>query len=284
MVDGFAESGQGTKAWAQAVAAVVLVGGLAGVFWALQKADRQKAAEPAVCSSTHDRTVPARYVSGARLCEALNRADLPVLLGTPLEHAETADGSESWTTLAGGTKYATPEADVTLKTYSVRLSASYDDLPVADAARLLGGSAQRRTVLGHPAVLYSDRTIALSFHDGKADSGPGGIARGVLVSRDTKDGGGCFEVVIWRQDDVPPDDTALLRLAERVLPTIPGWTGGERPPAGGQDSRKGTSAAWTRALAAGGPPRPFRRPCGPPRRRCRSAGCPAARAAPGASP
>ncbi|MFD4624495.1 hypothetical protein [Streptomyces sp. NPDC058475] len=37
---------------------------------------------------------------------------------------------------------------------------------------------------------------------------------------------GSFEVVIWRQDEVPPDDAALLRVAEQVLPTVPGWTAG----------------------------------------------------------
>jgi hypothetical protein len=43
--------------------------------------------------------------------------------------------------------------------------------------------------------------------------------------------GGCLrpvtvEIVIRRQDDVPPDDAALLRVAEQVLPTIPGWPAG----------------------------------------------------------
>ncbi|MFF1470669.1 hypothetical protein [Streptomyces mirabilis] len=56
-------------------------------------------------------------------------------------------------------------------------------------------TAQKRTVLGHPAVLYSDRTIAIT-------------------------------IVIWRQDSVVPDDAALLSVAEKVLPTIPGWGNG----------------------------------------------------------
>ncbi|MEU5478582.1 hypothetical protein [Streptomyces mirabilis] len=58
-------------------------------------------------------------------------------------------------------------------------------------------TAQKRTVLGHPAVLYSDRTIAIAI-----------------------------AIAIWRQDSVVPDDAALLSVAEKVLPTIPGWGNG----------------------------------------------------------
>ncbi|MFD5080110.1 DUF6215 domain-containing protein [Streptomyces sp. NPDC058371] len=222
-----AVSQKGMSAGAQAVAAVVLVGGLAAVLWELK--DTQQApynSKPAVCSSTHT-AKPSKRVSGAQLCTALNRPDLPALLGTPEEQAETADGSESSFTPAGGTKITNPEADVTLKTYSVQLSASYDRLSVARTAALLGDSAERQTVLGHPAVLYSDRTISISLIGGAtAEAGPGGIARRLLVARSAKDGGGSFEVVIWRQDAVPPDDAALFRVAEQVLPTVPGWTAG----------------------------------------------------------
>ena len=111
-------------------------------------------------------------------------------------------------------------------TYSVKLSSSYDDLPVARVVAHLGGTAQTKTVLGHPAVLYPDRTIALTFNGDTADTdtGPGSVARRLLVARNAKDGGGSFAVVIWRQDDAVPDDAALFRVAEQVLPTIPGWT------------------------------------------------------------
>ncbi|MCX5611797.1 DUF6215 domain-containing protein [Streptomyces sp. NBC_00047] len=145
---------------------------------------------PAACSS-QDQDLPAGYVSGVQLCTALNRPDLPVLFGT---------------------------------------SASYDRLPVAETADLLGFTAQKTTVLGRPAVLYSDRTIGiiLNFNGGKTSTGtgPGGIARSLVVAKDAQDGGGSFEVVIWRQDGRLPDDTALFRTAEQVLPTSPGWTAG----------------------------------------------------------
>jgi hypothetical protein len=231
MVDDSVEPERRMSAGAQAVAAVVLVGGVVGGMWGLGAVlpkTSQEDSKPATCTASTDKTLPAKYVSSAQLCTALNRSDLPVLLGTPDEHAETAGGSAGWMTLAGGTKIASPEADVDLTTYSVRLSASYDDIPVAAAARYVDSTSEVKMVLGHPAVLYSDRTIAISFNlgGGKASTGPGGVARSLLVSTSAKDGGDSFEISIWRQDDVAPDDEALFRIAEKVLPTVPGWTAG----------------------------------------------------------
>ncbi|MGW3135256.1 DUF6215 domain-containing protein [Streptomyces sp. NPDC001139] len=236
MVDGFADSERavrepekGMSAGAQAIAAVVVVGGLALALWALGETLGQGSGTsgPATCEAAHD-TKSSKSVTGDQLCTALNRPDLPALLGTPDEYAQTADGNVSTMTSADGSKTSTPEADVDLKTYSLRLSLSDDDVPVADMAAFLGATAQRRTVLGHPAVLYSDRTIALSFNlgGGKASSGPGGVARSLLVARDAKDGGGFYEVSLWRQDFATPDDAALFRVAEKVLPTVPGWREG----------------------------------------------------------
>lgn len=228
MTEVFSEPEKQGRPAVQAIAAVAVFLGVVGVLWA-QKAfvhPQDARGEPASCSKSTDR-LPARYVSGARLCEALNRPDLPALLGTPKEQAETAGGSGDWITLAGGTKIPSPEATVTLKTYSVKLSASYDDLSVAEAGGLMG-DARRTTVLGHPAVLYASPTISIGFSlgGGKASTGPGGTARCLLVSKHAKDDGkGTFEVAIWRQDDVPPDDTALERVAEQVLPMVPGWGG-----------------------------------------------------------
>ena len=210
----------------QALAAVAVFAGLLGVVWVQKEVQGSSDQGPATCSSDRHKAAGG-HVSAARLCTALNRSDLPVLLGTPQEQAETAYGSESSVKDADGTETPSPEAEVSLRTYSVKLWASDDELRVGEISGFLG-SAEPRKVLGHPAVLYSDHTIALDFSPGggKVGSSTGGIARHLLVARDAKDGGGSFEVVIWRQDDTPPDDTALLRVAERVLPTVPGWTGG----------------------------------------------------------
>lgn len=232
---------RGPSVGGQVAAALALGAVLAGGFWYMATSDMDAAAAkgPAVCTPAQPAKDPASptppassrppaYVSGTRLCEALNRPDLPSLLGTPGEKAQNAWGSDGWMTV-GDARIASPEGNVSLPTYSVELSASYDRLPVARMGLLLGRTAEPTTVLGRPAVLYSDRTIALKIPlggGGKAETGTGGIARHLLVAKDAKDGGGSFELVVWRQDEAVPDDAALLRVAERVLPTVPGWTKG----------------------------------------------------------
>lgn len=128
--------------------------------------------------------------------------------------------------LPHGKEVFNPSARVEFGTYTVTLSATYDRFPVAGSAAFLGNGARQRTVLGRPAVVYSDRTISISFRlDGSdTDSGPGVPARALTVARDAKDSGGSFEVVLWRADGVVPDEAVLLRVAEKVLPTVPGWT------------------------------------------------------------
>ena len=218
---------KGMNEWGQALMALVVVGGLAALLLSGTFQQKSSDPEPAVCEAPDDAR-PSKPVSGVQLCTALNRVDLPTLLGTPTEYAMTASGKESMSKWADGAKTVTPEAEIQLATYSVKLSTSDDDIPVAEMADFLGSSVQNRTIGGHPAVLYSNRTIALKFNlgGGKVDTGPGGIARSLLVAKDTKDGGGYYEVSIWRQDDIVPDDFALTRVAETVLPTIPGWTVG----------------------------------------------------------
>ncbi|MGW0421966.1 DUF6215 domain-containing protein [Streptomyces sp. NPDC003015] len=227
VAEGVRQPEKGSNGWGQAIAALVLVGGLAALLLSGTFQQESGDPEPAVCHASEDAR-PSKPVSGVQLCTALNRTDLPTLLGTPTEYAMNASGNESVGNWADGTKTVTPEAEVQLSSYSVRLSTSDDDIPVAEMAGFLGSTTESRTIGGHPAVLYSDRTIALKFDlgGGKVESGPGGIARSLLVAKDTKDGGGYYEVSIWRQDDVVPDDLALFRVAETVLPTVPGWTAG----------------------------------------------------------
>ncbi|MFJ8016856.1 DUF6215 domain-containing protein [Streptomyces sp. NPDC096339] len=228
-----AGDGTGVNAAAQAIMAVVLVGGLAAAAWVTRDSFDTKAADPkpAVCPAVAEAGTAGRSEAdetGAQLCRALNRPDLPTLLGTPRDMVRNASGKGGEFTHADGRKTVTPEAEVGLEAHSVKLSATSGELEIADMARLLGPSVERTTVLGHPAVLYSDRTIALTFRfDGqKSTAGQGGIARRLIVAKGPGDGGGWFEVVVWRQDDRTPDDGALFRVAEQVLPAAPGWAAG----------------------------------------------------------
>ncbi|MGW0943470.1 DUF6215 domain-containing protein [Streptomyces sp. NPDC002623] len=222
---------KGPNAWAQATAALVVVGVIGGGLFVMQKNSADAVAKPATCSADAEagkeakEAAAAKRVSGSQLCTALNRADLPTLLGTPQEQARgTGQGTTGSTTSLIG---IVPEATVTLDTYTVKLSRSYDDLPLAQLEGLLDG-AEKKTILGHPAVLYSSRTIAIRFDlgGGKSESAPGSVARSLLVAPDVKDGGGSYEIAIWRQDELVPDDAALIRVAQQVLPTVPGWTAG----------------------------------------------------------
>ncbi|MFJ8193938.1 DUF6215 domain-containing protein [Streptomyces sp. NPDC096094] len=215
------------SAAAQAITAVVVVGALAGGMWTIARADAPSSGKrgPATCSATDD-APPSKPVSGMQLCTALNRPDLPALLEVPEEPARNAYGNDEPTGLADGRKVPAPEATVRFETYTVKLSASYDDISVAGTADLLGETAQARKVLGRAAALYSNRTIAIAFGSDQADAGPGGIARSLLVARDEKDSGGSYELSVWREDGMPPDDAMVLRVAERVLPTVPGWAAG----------------------------------------------------------
>ncbi|MFD7305483.1 DUF6215 domain-containing protein [Streptomyces pharetrae] len=225
---------RGPSAWGQAATALALVGALGIGLWTVQQTSSSSPASdgtpsPAGCSSGEtSQEASSRRVTGTQLCEALNRSDLAELLGTPGQSAKTANGSDGSFRTGSGKEIATPSAQVEFDTYTVTLAATYDRLPVAGSARLLGPDARQRTFLGRPAVLYSSRTISLSFRldGGDSRSEPGVPARVVSVAQDAADSGGSFEVSLWRTDGGVPDDAVLLRVAETVLPTVPRWTGG----------------------------------------------------------
>ncbi|MFD0146426.1 MULTISPECIES: DUF6215 domain-containing protein [unclassified Streptomyces] len=225
---------KGAGMWGQVVAGLLLVPALGLGAWALgETADTGGGPpRPAACSAgepeeTRGETAAARgRLSGDQLCEALNRPDLARLLGTPEEMATSANGSDGSLKLVGEARdIATPTSEVEFPTYTVTLAATYDGRPVAGYTPFGGHSAEERTVLGRPAVLYSDQTISIRFRlDGSdAETGPGVPARTVVVARDAKDSGGSYEVTLWRRDGAVPDDAVLLRVAASVLPTLPGW-------------------------------------------------------------
>ncbi|MDG9722996.1 DUF6215 domain-containing protein [Streptomyces sp. DH41] len=223
------------NAWGQAVAAVAVFGALALALWAgprLLPSD-DKTPQSASCSRGTEE-LPKAYgettgvVTGDELCEALNRPDLAQLLGTPEEIATAASGSNDTAWLTDG-KVAQPEAEVTFDTYTVNVSATYNELSIAQYVKLLrtGGEAdfEPLDVLGRPAVLSSDHTMRFSISlDGAGSGGPveqGPLARTLSVALDRGDRGGYYDITVWSTSGALPDDSVLLGVAEKVLPTIP---------------------------------------------------------------
>ncbi|MDD1062093.1 DUF6215 domain-containing protein [Streptomyces cocklensis] len=227
MADSIDAPAKGAGEWGQAVTALVLVGALGAGLWAYERTASSADSTPvaATCSSA----TPAKaspYLTATQLCEVLNRPDLAELLGTPGEIAKSTGSSGAGLKAAGGEDIPNPSAQVQLDTYTVNLAASYDHLSVAEYAELFkGDGTHKQTVLGRTAVSYSDRTMSLSFRldGGDSRSRPGVMARSLLVARDAEDSGGSFELSLWRADGVVPDDAMLARLAQTLLPTLPGW-------------------------------------------------------------
>lgn len=113
-------------------------------------------------------------------------------------------------------------------TYTVNLSATYNELSTAQRVKLMKFGDEQDvktlTVLGRPAVFSSDHTMKIEFSlGGEGSSGPveqGPLARTLSVALDPKDRGGYFELTVWSKSGALPDDIALRGIAEKVLPTI----------------------------------------------------------------
>ncbi|MFE2375736.1 DUF6215 domain-containing protein [Streptomyces sp. NPDC059398] len=231
-IDAPGAPGERANAWKQAIAALLLVGGLSVWFWVSwasslsSSADADTGPKPATCGDAKPGEESGWHASGAQLCEALNRPDLAGLLGTREEIPKNAYGSDSSDKGADGKVTATPSAQVEFDTYTVNLTVAYDHLPVADSVGLLGSDAHQRRFLGRPAVLYSQTTISFRFRlDGSdTENLPGSPARVLSVAQDAKDSGGSIEIAVWRTDGWPPDDEVLLRVARKVLPAVRGWS------------------------------------------------------------
>ncbi|MFF4243071.1 DUF6215 domain-containing protein [Streptomyces sp. NPDC001822] len=225
------------NAWGQAVAAVALFAVLGVVLWlgpSLVPTDDGSTQQAASCASGESEKLPSAYtktpraVTGDELCKALNRPDLARLLGTPAEIATVASGTSNTALLTGG-KVAQPEAEVQFDTFTVNVSATYNKLSIAQYVKLMkfGEETDVKTlsVVGRPAVLFSDHTMKIEINLGSSGSGgpveQGPSARTLSVAFDGKDSGGYYEITVWSESGAFPDDSALLDIAETVLPTIP---------------------------------------------------------------
>ncbi|PWE10517.1 hypothetical protein DD630_30445 [Streptomyces sp. BSE7F] len=227
------------NAFAQASFAIGLFAVIGGALWIEGKLPEDGtaatgASRPAACRLDEDEKLPSAYrstpeaVTGADLCRALNRTELPELLGTPDERSVYASGTDNTAPLTDR-KVAQPEARVEFETYTVELSATYDKLTVAQYAKLTtygdGRDTRKLTVLGRPALLTSDHMMKIQFDlgSGEGASGPveqGPLARTLTVAFDGKDRGGSWDLTVWSESGLLPDDSALVGIAEAVLPRI----------------------------------------------------------------
>ncbi|PBC96207.1 hypothetical protein BX281_4199 [Streptomyces sp. Ag82_O1-15] len=227
------------NAWGQAFAAVAVFGALAAALWLAPRftPSDDNITRPASCSGGTHEELPKAYkdtprpVTGEELCKALNRPELAKLLGTPEETATTASSSNNTAPLTDG-KVAEPEAEVAFDTYTVNVSATYNKLSIDQYVKLMKFGDEKDiktlTVLGRPAVLASDHTMRLEINLGSGGSGgpveEGPLARTLSVALDRNDRGGYCEITVWSTSGALPNDSALLDIAEKVLPRIP-----ERP-------------------------------------------------------
>ncbi|CAL9403587.1 DUF6215 domain-containing protein [Streptomyces sp. enrichment culture] len=225
------------NAWGQAVAAVVVFAALGAALWLgpqLLPADDDGTSRPVSCADGEDEELPSAYrktpraVTGDELCEALNRPDLARLLGTPAETATAVSGTSGTAPLTDG-KVAQPEAQVQSDTYTVHVSVTYNHLSVAQYVKLMeyGEETDVKTlsVLGRPAIFASDHTMKIEIDlGGSASGGPvgqGPLARTLSVALDAKDQGGYYDITVWSTSGALPTDSALLDIAEKMLPTLP---------------------------------------------------------------
>ncbi|MFE6770611.1 DUF6215 domain-containing protein [Streptomyces fimicarius] len=224
------------NAWGQAVAAVALFAVLGAALWLgprLRPSD-DNTPQAASCSREEGEALPGAYektpraVTGDELCTALNSPDLARLLGTPAETATVASGTSDTAPLTDG-KVAQPEAQVQFDTYTVNVSVAYNELSIAQYVNLMeaGKEPEVRTVsvLDRPAVLSSGHTMAIEIDLGSGGSGgpveQGPPSRTLSVALDRKDRGGYCDITVWSRSGALPDDSALLAIAETVLPAIP---------------------------------------------------------------
>ncbi|MEV7026112.1 DUF6215 domain-containing protein [Kitasatospora sp. NPDC093558] len=219
MNDGKGMAGQVGAALVLALAVVAVV-----LFVQGREETAAPSGKPAACNPPKDTDAPG-YPA---LCAALNRPDLPALVGVPGEHVVNAY-SAGLLPSEKGAKGRDAAVEVQVGSYNVRL-ADNGDLSLRTVAEFLTPKVLPGSVLGHPAATYTDHTMSISFGlaGSKSSAGTGGIAQHLVVSKGQGDGVGSYEIAVWRQDAGAVDDAAARRIAETVLPTLQGWVSGQQ--------------------------------------------------------
>jgi len=210
---------------------VAVFGAIAAALWVAPRVmpSDDNTPRPASCSSGEHEELPKAYKekprrpTGEELCKALNRPDLAKLLGTPEETATTASGTNNTAPLTDG-KVAQPEARVAFDTYTVNVLATYNKMSIDQYVKLMkyGDERDIKTleVLGRPAVFSTDHTMEINLNVRSGPVGQGPLERTLTVALDPGDRGGYYDITVWSESGALPDDSVLLGIAEKVLPTI----------------------------------------------------------------
>ncbi|WP_435648414.1 DUF6215 domain-containing protein [Kitasatospora purpeofusca] len=212
-----------------------------GAWMMLDRTDRDQDQPSAACAVPGP-SDPPKY---AVLCAALNRPDLPALLGTPQ--------SRVW---AAGPALLTfgPDAVAQVRLGTSVVSLTDSSTTVKDIADMPEFRPRPTTVLGHGALTYTTSTVTLGsgggpqtlfVHDlpgatpSQADAddrtspGSGTPVRNLVVAQDPEaPAGRAFDIAIFRTDGQPVDDALLHQVAAAVMPTLPGWVATSSDPSG----------------------------------------------------
>ncbi|MFB6894298.1 DUF6215 domain-containing protein [Kitasatospora sp. NPDC056327] len=197
-------------------ALIALVAGLGAL--ALRKDGSGPEPGPAKCEPPRADDAPG-YPA---LCAALNRPDLPDLAGVPGARVSLA-GSHLVLRLDGDGE--PPQATAQVQIGSVQVSLTdHPDLAAEDFRLFSDLPREQPPLLGRATLMYRVRT--LGGGGATAEPGPAGYSRHLVVAKKPDGTGGSFDLSFWDRDAKAVDDTALRRIAEAVLPTLPGWSVG----------------------------------------------------------
>ncbi|MFD8698534.1 DUF6215 domain-containing protein [Kitasatospora purpeofusca] len=212
-----------------------------GAWMMLDRTDQDQDQPSAACAAPRP-TDPPNY---AALCAALNRPDLPGLLGTPQGRVLSAGPA----LLAFGT-----DATVEVRLGTSVVSLTDSSATVKDIADMPEFRPRPTAVLGHGALTYTTSTVTLgsgggpqtlfvhdlpgatpspAATDDRTSPGSGAPVRNLVVAQDPKaPGGRAFDLAVFHTNGQPVDDALLHQVAAAVMPTLPGWVATPSDPSG----------------------------------------------------
>ncbi|MFJ1752761.1 DUF6215 domain-containing protein [Kitasatospora sp. NPDC088134] len=209
------QSGRPSTSWrvpAVVLGALVVLGGVVWGSGGTSEGGRERLAA-AACRPGTERDGP-RY---PETCAALNRPDLPELLGLPGEQVSIAQPASF---------LLSPDSAAEVQIGTVKVSlAVFPTRPYDADSKLLDVVAGLDHVAGRPTMHYSDPMIAIGLGPGTA--APGGRSSGradhLTVAQNADGSGGSLELIIWDVRGGEVNGLLLNGLAEKLMPSLDGW-------------------------------------------------------------